>query len=358
MGKSTVWNAVLGFRELLPTDNGHACTSAIIEILWNPIDDKAAIFRAKILFLQVGEWKLEIEQLYKDVEALSRKDAGHDDGDLEIKTRVEAIMEKVRAVYPFIDNTQELKRTSVTALMSHENVKNLGKELVFIGTDLKKFALQIRQFVVSSVRGEKFAPWPLVKIAQLFVKSEILKDGLVLVDIPGNMDTNAARNSLAQTYQRELSVNCILAPSKRAASDQTAQINLSEAYQRNLQLDGHWKAENMVFVVVRTDESITVEDHLEKNPEVVEKLGPVIEKDKVWTQRKASLENEINAIGVGIIKKNKAIKGFTKEITKLWAWLNSFPGVKDIPIATKRAGGSELEKAGTYFPFSSQCNLY
>jgi hypothetical protein len=215
MGKSTVWNAVLGFRELLPTDNGQACTSAIIEVLWNPSEDPAAIFQAKIVFLQARDWQAEVEQLYTDVEALARKDAGDDDGlDVELETRIDAVMEKVRAVYPFIDNKQDLKRMTAEKLMNHENVNNLGKELVFNGTDLHKFASQIREFLVSSVGGGNFAPWPLVKIAQIFVKAEILKDGLVLVDIPGNMDTNAARNSLAQNYQKELSVNCILSASR------------------------------------------------------------------------------------------------------------------------------------------------
>ena len=141
-------------RELLPTDNGHACTSAIIEVLWNPSKDPASLFQAKIIFLQPGDWQIEMEQLYQDMEALARKEAGEDSGDLELKTRVEAVMEKVRAVFPFIDNTQDLKRTTLAKLMSHRNVKNLGKELVFTGRDQKKFSSQIRQFLVSSVRGE------------------------------------------------------------------------------------------------------------------------------------------------------------------------------------------------------------
>ena len=164
------------------------------------------------------------------------------------------------------------------------------------------------------------------------------------------MDTNAARNALAQTYQQELSVNCILTPSKRAASDQTAQINLSETYQRNLELDGHWKAESIIFIVVRTDESIDVEDHLEKNPDVVEKVAHVIRQEQNWTHQKSLLEAEIITINTNMINKKKILKGFSKDIRKLYAWLRSVSDIEGISAPVKRAGGTRLLKAGTYFP--------
>ena len=347
MGKSTLWNAVLGFRELLPTDNSQACTSAIIEVLWNSSDDPSAIFQAKIIFLQVGDWQTELEQLYRDLEALAGNDTGDGDGmDIELGTRIDAVMERVRAVYPFIDTKQDLKKTSIAKLMKHSNVQNLGKELDFTGTNLKDFSSQIRQYIVSSVGDKKFAPWPLVKIAQIYVKSQILKDGLVLVDIPGSMDTNAARNSLAQTYQRDLSVNCILTASKRATSDQTAQISLNETYQRNLQLDGHWKSDNIIFIVARTDESITVDDHIDKNPVVAKRLTVIFEKERVWNQRKSLAEQEISAIKTVISKSKRDLRNVEKELKKLWSWLNNIPEIESLPNAVKRKASTELLKAG------------
>ena len=253
MGKSGLLNAILGERELLPTDNGQACTGAIIEVLWNPDDDPAPVYKAKIIFLQAEEWQTELEQLYQNLKSLAREDEGDDDGaDLELQTRIDTAMEKVRAVYPDIENEQDVNKTSVTELINHSNARNLSQELAFAGQNRKKFCSQIRPFIVSSVPGGKFAPWPLVKMAQIYIKSEILKDGLVLVHIPGSMDTNAARNSLAQTYQKELSVNCILAPSKRVSSDQAAHVALNETYKRHLQLDGHWNTNNIIFIVMRT----------------------------------------------------------------------------------------------------------
>lgn len=195
MGKSTTWNAVLDFPELLPTDNGQACASAILEVSWNSTNDPAAAFQATIIFLEVSEWQVELEQLYKDLESLARKDAGEDDDpDFELDSRIASVMEKVRAVYPFIDDRQDLKRHSPVKLMNHTNVHNLGKKLHFADADLKKFSQQIRHYIVSSTAGGSSAQWPLVRVAEIYVKSEILRNGLVLVDIPGSHDTNAARN--------------------------------------------------------------------------------------------------------------------------------------------------------------------
>ena len=348
MGKSTAWNAILGFPELLPTDNAQACTSAIIEVLYNADKDPASAFRAKITFLKVREWELELEQLYKDMEALARKDAGQDDDwDFEIEGQVDSVMEKVRVVYPFIDNRQDLKRYSVAQLISHDNVKSLGKELTFSEADQKKFSAKIRRYIVSSTTArEKAALWPLVKVAEIYVKSQVLENGLVLVDIPGSMDTNAARNTLAQTYQRQLSVTCILTASKRAASDQTAQICLNETFQRHMQLDGRWKSENVIFIVVRTDESISVEDHISKNLAVEEKLTAVCQKEERLNIRKSSIQNEINTFRTQAIEATKKIADLDKRVRELWSWFNNFPEIKNLAPSVKRKSGSECLKQG------------
>ena len=61
------------------------------------------------LFLQPSEREAELEQLYKDLEALARKDAGDDDGmDIEVNTRIDSVMEKIRVVYLFIDTKQDM----------------------------------------------------------------------------------------------------------------------------------------------------------------------------------------------------------------------------------------------------------
>lgn len=116
--------------------------------------------------------------------------------------------------------------------MRHKNIQDLGKELDFAGIDLKLFSKQIRQYIVSSTAGKKFSPWPLVKIARIYVKSPVLRDGLVLVDIPGSMDTNAARNALARSYPEksisQLYTGFLQESCKRSNSPNLSKRELSE----------------------------------------------------------------------------------------------------------------------------------
>lgn len=54
---------------------------------------------------------------------------------------------------------------------------------------------------------------------QEIVTVEGFADSLDHSSLPGNMDTNAARNAVADKYQRELTVTCVVAPAERASSD-------------------------------------------------------------------------------------------------------------------------------------------
>lgn len=42
--------------------------------------------------------------------------------------------------------------------------------------------------------------WPLIKRIIVKCKSEVLSKGAVIVDLPGNGDSNAARNAVAAAY--------------------------------------------------------------------------------------------------------------------------------------------------------------
>jgi hypothetical protein len=95
-----------------------------------------------------------------------------------------------------------------------------------------------------------------------------------------------------------------------------------------------------------------VDDHLEKNPEVVKKLVYVIERENAWNERKTLIEGEIQASHGDIIKKSTSVNCFTRELRKLEAWLKRIVVAKG--IALESAEISEKLKAGTCFPLSIQ----
>jgi predicted GTPase len=187
-GKSTLISALVGQANLVPIDHGSACTSVIVELLWNPKDEESSKFEAKVTFVDPKDWQKELDKLYADIAAEKAEEEDEDaDLDPDLARRIEEMISKIRAVYPFIKNKTDLNKTSVEKLMAHQNVQQLGKETVINGSELKKFSSQIRPFIDSKAgQGKTFALWPLVKLVRVYTKSELLKNGIVLVDIPGN----------------------------------------------------------------------------------------------------------------------------------------------------------------------------
>ena len=143
--------------------------------------------------------------------------------------RIKAAFQKLRCVYPHVNSYKDLKTCSVQNLLDHPNVKGiLGKSKVISDPTRDGFAAKIKPFIDSSNSkeegGKLFAQWPLVKLVRILVKSEVLKHGIVLVDLPGSMDTNVARGAIAENYQKHLKVTCVVAPTQRAASDKPVSL--------------------------------------------------------------------------------------------------------------------------------------
>lgn len=176
---------------------------------------------------------MELEKYFQDVDDDALGYHGDtDEPDLERDQRMKTAYQKIRCVYPHITSQKNLHATDAPSLLAHPNVKNiLGKRKTIMSDNLDSFAEQIRPYIDSTASKENdsskaFVQWPLVKLVQLYIKSDILKNGLVLVDLPGNMDTNAARGAIAADYQKNLTVTCVVAPTARAASDKPVSTGL------------------------------------------------------------------------------------------------------------------------------------
>ncbi|KAF8585136.1 hypothetical protein K439DRAFT_1616220 [Ramaria rubella] len=81
--------------------------------------------------------------------------------------------------------------------------------------DIAAFVEQVSTFICSGgAHGNQL--WPLVKGASIQVNSSILSGGLVLVDLPGGGDANAARDSIARDYLMRCDAVWIVADITRA----------------------------------------------------------------------------------------------------------------------------------------------
>lgn len=64
--------------------------------------------------------------------------------------------------------------------------------------------------------------WPLVSKVRIFCKSAILETGLIIADLPGTADANAARSATAKEYMKKAHVILIVAPITRAVAESAA----------------------------------------------------------------------------------------------------------------------------------------
>ncbi|EKD14365.1 uncharacterized protein L3040_008278 [Drepanopeziza brunnea f. sp. 'multigermtubi'] len=344
-GKSSMINALLEEEDLLPADDEKACTAVCVEISSNTEPMEA--YRAKIERISTEDWKIELEKLFQDIsdQALN-KDGEDGEPDLERDMRIKTAFQKLTCVYPHIETIADLKSYTVSNLLNHPNIKDvLGKTRHIVKETLDEFAAAIKPYIDSSKSKQgggkqSFAHWPLVKLVQLWVKSTILQHGIVLVDLPGSMDTNAARGAIAETYQKNLSVNCVVAPTTRAASDKPAQDLLGEVAQRSLQLDGKFSADSLCFIVSKTDSSLSMARYIKNHKNVEAML-------KVEFEEQASLNNKLDRLRIHCAEKKKSQGAYEKLAKDLKKQMEVIvfkkSGSGDSPKKRKREDGEHPE---------------
>jgi hypothetical protein len=165
--------------------------------------------------------------------------------------------DKIRCVYPFL-KSDEIKRSKfeVHELVEHPSVRNFfGTTKRIASATSEEFLSLLQRFIDSKEKspGKKKDPdaiefWPLIKVVKIFVRSPILKSGLVLVDLvsdphlsasvsiltddsAGVQDSNAARSAVASSYIKECSGLWVVAPITRGRM--TRSLNTSSAIRSN-----------------------------------------------------------------------------------------------------------------------------
>jgi len=245
-GKSTLLNALLEENGVLPTGSmGQACTAVPIEVLWNASGDMP--YRARIDYITEADWRHDLEN------ARSVADSGKSPvGDASNP------IDKVKAVYPQLTEGDLIRMTTDDILALNHSRDLLGRHELIDRNDRRAFEKELRSKLVarsSNTVSEKqqSASWPLVSVVRLYVASEILRDGLVLVDVPGVLDSNTARAIRAKKYIQECSAVCIVAPAIRAASDVTLSDLVDDAL-RQVQYNN--RLDRVVLICTRSDDFV------------------------------------------------------------------------------------------------------
>ncbi|KAK9976514.1 hypothetical protein ABG768_021719, partial [Culter alburnus] len=206
-GKSSLLNAVLGEKDLLPSGCFGACTAVVTQVEVNLEDSN---YIAEIELFSKEEWEKELEDVFT---VLSDESEDRDDDLFDIA------VEKITAL--FGDDAEkktleELKKDDKFAEI--ETFLSTSKKIS--KSDVSKFTDVVASYIQHSESSPGDWYWPLVKSVTIKIPGchELLKH-IVLVDIPGTGDCSKIRDDKWKSTLRECSIVWIVSDINRAITD-------------------------------------------------------------------------------------------------------------------------------------------
>ncbi|XP_007936964.2 nuclear GTPase SLIP-GC [Orycteropus afer afer] len=272
-GKSSLINAIIQQAMFLPVSGESICTSCIVQVSSGCCDQ----YEAKIHLLSDQEWKEELKNLTKLLHRTEELDREEDTWD-----RDDAVEEAIWKLQMFYGNGAEsrnyeelLKAKPKGKIPTSRIITLKADEAGELSVKLDPYIRAQRRDCNAESAGTQI--WPLIKYVEVTLpKSELIPEGVVLVDIPGTGDFNSKRDEMWKKTIDKCSVIWVISDIERVSGGKTHEDLLNEsikACQRAFCRD-------IALVVTKTDK-LHLPEYLRER-----KVGnPAIQ-----TQREAILE--------------------------------------------------------------------
>jgi energy-coupling factor transporter ATP-binding protein EcfA2 len=251
-GKSSLINSLLGLPEISPTNaGGAACTSIVTEFRNRKMDQTSPIL-IEIERFTDEEMKGMIEQAVADYRKFVYM-GGSDDSDSETQyTNGEE--------YAIIKKDHDLGWATLdSAFGDHDEFSEefLKGESLFQGKEIAEQCIEWAQESVwpeaEGVTKVEYAEnaegcsdltssymegniWPFIKIIRVHLESPLLQAGIVLVDLPGLQDTNAARVKATESYLFRCEHFFIISNLSRIMTDKSTKDSLLHVLSKHISL--------------------------------------------------------------------------------------------------------------------------
>ena len=277
-GKSTLLNALLDFEGLLSSSDSSASTATICEVGYNFEEDPDKAFRCDVFYCDEADMRSELDGFFRDFQARKelleaypgKEGGGHlseeawEEAVKEIDSNIQCVLDKILAIWA--KTIHDLDGMSTDNLLRADDPAmdfiRLKKQTVY-GHDISDFSEKIQRYLDSSQSemevarpegwAQKMSLWPLIKMVKLYVKAEIFKSGIVLVDLPGLSDVVGARAQLAKEYYGKLDVTIVVTPIVRGADEMTGVDLMSRNQALNMKMDGKFDHKSFCVVLSKAD---------------------------------------------------------------------------------------------------------
>lgn len=318
-GKTSAINAWLGVRDLLPSSCSQAATAVVCLVSWNYDERPGRAFRAEIDFHSLEEIRKDVDQFYQSVREL---DVAQDDLEhiADLNAQMNEFFEKAKVLWGF--TLDKLKAMTADELLASnpQITQLLGTTRNLHNASSERLSDRVRPFLDSTAHthggSDKFAAWPLVKCVRIFLRADILKNGITLVDLPGLGDMNGCRAQVAKNFYPRLAVTIIVAQIHRAADEKMAHDLLDGYHEIRLQLDGKFHHKGLGFVLTQTD-AIDISSFLKSFRD-----DPAIDDAANLHEQATVLAHEASCLGNHEADEEKALKKLIRDGKKIQTKLN------------------------------------
>lgn len=304
-GKSTLLNALLGERDLLPSSNDRAGTAVACKVAYNHGLDG---YRARVSFRSRQSFTDELDELFQNLktkqELQARMDEGPDEAEIqEIEDQLEELegntADTVQTLLALlgINREEDLRLTSTTEFLKDYPLSFLGEKLEITETEREIFMEKIKHCLDSTPAnydGKALMVWPLIEHVTIYVKSDILKYGLELVDLPGLGDTVECRSRVAERFAKRLDITAVVAPAIRATEEKAVIGFIKKRLEDEMRMNGQF-AQDSLCVVLSKSEDIDWIGYLRQkrtgknNPRLKEDLDRAKMLDKIVRKAESEL---------------------------------------------------------------------
>ncbi|XP_061566211.1 nuclear GTPase SLIP-GC-like [Cololabis saira] len=250
-GKSSLINAVIGQKNLLPSGCVNACTSVMIKVEGNMHN---TMYEAEIEFITKEEWKDELWSMdqFHDNEDQEQEDDEHNE-----------ISAKLSALYG-----DEWKKIIGEKRMASKYFREIpeflqGRKKIFTSESAKELSAQFAKYIRSDTKqgeGEDVRRWywPLVKCVTVKVPNNDLLQHVTLVDLPGNGDRNKSRDQMWKGMVKNCSTVWIVSEINRAADEQESWEILKNAGDL---LENGGECKRIHFICTKSDLTGVLDDN-------------------------------------------------------------------------------------------------